>query len=419
MNLFMKIKDISLKDFNLFCKDFPLKSHYQTMNYALLMSEEGFEHEFIGYVDENDNIKAASLILFKTIKGRLKYGYAPKGFILDYFDFSLLLNFTNAVKDYYKRRNVCFIKINPEIAISEVLDDKRIFNGNEVIIQNLLKSGYIKLKDNLYFESMFPRFNGIIPLKEFDLANVNKNTRNKVKRSMLKGLVLEEAKRSGMDILENFIKRKRDCNQFYYKDYYNAFHHDDMVDLFLISIDPKEYLLNSRNLYEAEQEKNAKLNALLIKNNTNKNVNKKMMSDKKLLAYKNDIALATALNKKQEKIYIGGALVVRYFNRVNILISGYDKKYKSFNPNYFLHYKLIMHYQKDFDYLDLNGMTGDFDKKNPYYGLNQFKLGFKPKVYEFIGEFDLPIKMHAYKNLKSSGQLAKMFNKTNLKNLPK
>ena len=61
-------------------------------------------------------------------------------------------------------------------------------------------------------------------------------------------------------------------------------------------------------------------------------------------------------------------------------------------------------------------MTGDFSKENPYYGLNKFKLGFKPKVYEFIGEYDLIINSNIYRSMLKSGKLAKIFNKTDIKN---
>ena len=73
------------------------------------------------------------------------------------------------------------------------------------------------------------------------------------------------------------------------------------------------------------------------------------------------------------------------------------------------------YYQNKYTYFDLNGMTGDFTSENPYYGLNEFKLGFKPKVYEFIGEYDLIINEKKYKNLLVNGTLAKLFNKTDLK----
>ena len=404
----MKIKELSLNVFYDFVKKNPLASHYQTMNYAMLMSEQGYEHEFIGLINDYGRVCGASLILIKKINRTTKYGYAPKGFILDYFDRSLLEVFTKALINYYKKRKVCFIKLNPELAINQIdyNNNQTISTSNQLIKKYLNENGYIKLKDNLYFESIFPRFNGIVDLKNYSINNLDKNCRNKVRRSMAKGLELELASRSGMDILQKFIYKKRDCNAFYYKDYYNAFHQDDMIDLFLVSINAEKYLTNARKLYEEELERNSYYNEQLTKKSNQKNINKKMMSDKKL---------ATEINKKGEKIYIAGALVIRFLNRVQILISGYDKKYRLFDPNYFLHYKIIEYYKKDYSYLDLNGLTGDFTKDNPYHGLNQFKLGFNPKVYEFIGEYDLPIKNRKYQKLKNNGTLAKTFNKTNLK----
>ena len=79
--------------------------------------------------------------------------------------------------------------------------------------------------------------------------------------------------------------------------------------------------------------------------------------------------------------------------------------------NYFLHYQIIEYYKNNFKFIDLNGMTGDFTNNNPYKGLNDFKLGFKPHIYEFIGEFDFILNEHAYRNLIKKGLLAKEFNK--------
>ncbi len=417
----MKLKELTIQEFEDFTKKSPLCSHYQTSNYAIFMSENGYEYDLIGMEDEYGNLKAASLILFKKISLKLKYGYAPKGFILDYFNQDTLKEFTNLIKEYYYKKNIIFIKINPEIAIAEV-DPKsyaKTYNWNTEIRNYLEDNGYLKLKENLYFESKQPRFNGIINLKKASLNHYDKNTRTKIRRAIQKGLEIETAERSGIDILNNFIKKKREKNEFYYKDYYNIFHKNGMIDLFLISINTKEYLLNAKDAYEKELERNTKLNHNLIQNNTPKNINLKMNSDRKLLSYKNDVLEATERNSLHEKIYIAGALVIKYQNRIQILISGYDKKYKRFNPNHFLHHKIIEYYKDSYSYLDLNGMTGDFTKENPYYGLNKFKLGFKPNIYEFIGEYDLIINEKKYKKLLADGTLAKIFNKKQKNNLSK
>jgi len=409
----MEIKELTISEFEEFTKNSPLKNHYQTSEYAIFMSENGYEYDIIGMKDEYGNIKAASIILFQKIGLKNKYGYAPKGFILDYFNQNILNEFTNLLKDYYLKKKIIFIKINPEIAISE-LDPQsyaKTYNWNYSIRDYLDAAGYQKLKDNLYFESMLPRFNGIINLKTMNINHFEKNTRNKIKRSIKKGLEIETAERSGIDILYKFIKKKTKKNEFYYKDYYNIFHKKDMVDIFLVSINTKEYLLNAKEAYEKELEFNTKHNHNLIQNNNLKNINLKMNSDRKLLSYKNDVLEATERNSNQDKIYIAGALVLKYENRVQIITSGYDKKFKRFNPNYFLHYKIMEYYKNSYNYLDLNGMTGDFTKENPYYGLNKFKLGFKPNIYEFIGEYDLIIHEKKYKKMLSDGTLSKIFNK--------
>ena len=50
------------------------------------------------------------------------------------------------------------------------------YNQNIIIRDHLKEAGFSKLKDNLYFESIFPRFNGILNLTEYNFENLSKNT---------------------------------------------------------------------------------------------------------------------------------------------------------------------------------------------------------------------------------------------------
>ena len=413
----MSIRELTIDEFNAFVRNSPLGTHYQTFNYALLMGENGYEYELVGMFNEYNQLKAASLILFKNLKMHYKYGYAPKGFILDYFNQEIVSEFAALLKNYYKKKKVVFIKINPEIAISEIDKETglKTYNWNYNILGIMEKAGFKKLKDNLYFESILPRFSAVVSLKNYSMNSVSKNTRNKIRRAHHKGLHIELAEKSGIDILQKFIKNKRTINEYYYKDYYNVFKKDDMIDLFLVSIDSEEFLINSRELYEKELEINNRLVSLLNRENNKRNLNKKMDSDKKILNYKQDVKFATELNTKKDKVYIAGALFIKYQNRVQILMSGYDKKYKRFEANYYLHDEILKYYQKNYDYAELNGLTGDFSKDNPYLGLNEFKIGFNPRIYEYIGEFDLPLNEKKYLKMRSNGELAKIFNKPNQK----
>jgi len=263
----------------------------------------------------------------------------------------------------------------------------------------------------LYFESQLPRFNAIIDLKSFNSKEMSKNTKNKVKKGIRKGLVIEKYPKEYISEFYKFIKDKKNNSEFYYRDYYTAFEKSDNIDLFLVSIDYSSFLENSQYIYNVESERNNKLNEKLARKSSNKAINNKMNSDKILLGYKNDIMEATKGISDNKKIFLAGALVIKHNNTASILYSGYDVNYKRFAPNYFLHYNIIKHYKDDFDYLDLNGIVGDFQNENPYTGLNRFKLGFNPNIYEYIGEFDLIVEPKSYDILLRNGILAKEFNK--------
>lgn len=406
----MFIREMSLAEFKEFANTHFIGNFHESINYALIKAEEGFEYEFIAY--GADDIVGAALILYKKI-GSVYFGYSPRGFLIDYSNDYLLEDFTNKIKEYYKNRNFAFIKINPEIAIAKLNKDTMNFEYNEnyKIIDMLTKNGYKKLKNNMNFEALLPRVNAIIKLDGYDYNNLSKNTRNKVKKGIRKGLILEKANPDKLNIFYKFIKNKINRDEYYYNDFYNVFSKTLDVDLMLVKVDYKAFLINAQEAYNEELRRNASFNNKLITNNNANAINAKMNSDKALLSYKNDIAEASKNLNTGLETYIAGALVIKHQNRVIIQISGFNKAMSRFSPNYFLYYALIKYYQQEYKYLDLNGITADLSKENHYYGLNRFKMGFNPDVYEYIGEFDLVIDEKQYEKLLKSGLLAKEFNK--------
>lgn len=406
----MFIREMSLAEFKEFANTHFIGNFHESINYALIKAEEGFEYEFIAY--GADDIVGAALILYKKI-GSVYFGYSPRGFLIDYSNDYLLEDFTNKIKEYYKNRNFAFIKINPEIAIAKLNKDTMNFEYNEnyKIIDMLTKNGYKKLKNNMNFEALLPRVNAIIKLDGYDYNNLSKNTRNKVKKGIRKGLILEKANPDKLNIFYKFIKNKINRDEYYYNDFYNVFSKTLDVDLMLVKVDYKAFLINAQEAYNEELRRNASFNNKLITNNNANAINAKMNSDKALLSYKNDIAEASKNLNTGLETYVAGALVIKHQNRVIIQISGFNKAMSRFSPNYFLYYALIKYYQQEYKYLDLNGITADLSKENHYYGLNRFKMGFNPDVYEYIGEFDLVIDEKQYDKLLKSGLLAKKFNK--------
>ena len=407
----MKLRNLSIFEFDEYASNHPLGSYHQSSNYALLASELGYDYELLGLVDNNNTIHAASLILIKKLNMFYKYGYAPKGFLVDYYNPNLLCEFTKAIAKRYYKKNVAFIKINPEISIGTIDYKNKTINYNKnKNIENILSSlNFRRLEGNKHFETKIPKYNAIQILKQTNLKTISKHTRNKINKSIKNGLTLEKGNREDIEILYDFIKNKKNYSINHYFNYYNAFSKKYAIDIFLVKINFEECLINLREKYEKELKKNNDLVNKVMINPSQENLRRKLASDNALNTYNENITKTTKCLSENKTMYIAGAITIKYQNRVYILISGFNQSFKSYCPNYFLHYMLIEYYKRDFDFIDLNGITGDFSNTNPYKGLDEFKKGFNPIAFEYIGEYDFIINEGLYKTLEQSGILAKEF----------
>ena len=65
-----------------------------------------------------------------------------------------------------------------------------------------------------------------------DIAKFAKNTRNKIKKGIRKGLVLEKASQDKINILAKFLKDNINKGTFYYHDLYSVFEKNLMMLIF-------------------------------------------------------------------------------------------------------------------------------------------------------------------------------------------
>lgn len=405
----MRIRELTIQAFEEYTKNSPLKNYMQSVEYARFMGENKYNYDYIGLVDDAGVILAASLILWKKIGLNMRYGYAPKGFLINYYDENLLKVFTDKLKEYYAKKNMVFIKINPEIVVGEVNPKTFEFkdNPNMRLKTDIQRFGFLKLKDNLYFESINPRFNAYIDLKNTDLKNYSKANRNKVRNSRRKGLYVEKG--SEKDIEEFYGALRPQNSLSHYKTMYNLF--GDKLDLILVRVNYENFIKNSQYLYEVELDQNNLYNEILHRSHREADLHRKMASDSRLCTIKNEIVTATEGLRTSDNRIVAAALVIKYGSRAHVVESMFTRECANLNPNYFLYDSLIENYKTDFDFLDINGVSGDFKRTSPYHGLNNFKLGFNPRVFEYIGEFDFIINRPLYDGLLSSGRLAQELNK--------
>ena len=61
----------------------------------------------------------------------------------------------------------------------------------------------------MYFEAQLPRFNAFINLKKYSSKEFDKNTKNKIKKGIRKGLTFEKCSKNKIHYFTSFIKNKK------------------------------------------------------------------------------------------------------------------------------------------------------------------------------------------------------------------
>ena len=187
-----------------------------------------------------------------------------------------------------------------------------------------------------------------------------------------------------------------------------------MIDLLLVKLNYAEYTKFMQKEYNEKLEINEQINMEFNENPNNLELyNKKMESDKIINDISKNITIINNRMKEDTNSEIlGSAFVIKYENRINILISGQKNDFNNIDVKTFIFYKIIEKYKKEnYLYLDMNGITGDMTDTNPYKDVNDFKLKFNPTTFEYIGEFDLIINKPLHQLLWSTGKIQKEFYK--------
>lgn len=397
----MQIITLTEQQFDDYAVNHRNKSFYQSSSYGKLMSNHGFNSHYIGFVDDKKELKAASLILYRKIFANYKFAYAPRGFLIDYSDSKLLVDFTTQLKKLLRKQQFIFIKIDPFVEYTERnKKGEPIIKENMQIIDHLKTLGYKHMTLNKNFETLKPRTNAVIKLDksaETLFNSFDKSLRSKIRSAVRKGIVINKGTRENIEDIHHLIGKKHSRKLEYYYDYYDVFNKKDMIDIYFATINPNIYLNNARHFYDKELDTNSHLTEQLQNSkakDNNKLLNKKMESDRILNIYKNQIIEGTKImkNYKETDNIVAATIVIRYDKVLYFLIDGYNIKYKNFNPNHLLKWEIIKEYaKKGYYYINLNGISSDFTKNGKYAGINNFKLAFSSTITELIGEFDLPI----------------------------
>lgn len=403
----MKIVTLKESEFENFASQHKYSNYYQTINYAKLMKDEGYDYHIVGFLNNSNEIIGASILLYKKCFMNYKMAYAPFGFLIDYTNSDLIDELTDRLKKLLIKQKFIYLKLNPLVKCSERDKEGNITAYNPEInniLEILQKNDYLHKGFNNFFENEKPRWNAIVKLNttnEKIYENFNKQTRNKISKATRSGIEMIKGNEEDLKIFYEFVKKKHNHTLKYYKNMYKNFGNN--ITLYLAKINPELYVKNNEEALQKETILNDTFNEKLQKlsrtnNDITRILNKKMESDKKLSIYQRNFVKASKMkSENSDGIIIGGMLVIKNNKNATVVIEGFDEDYTDFNPNYLLKWEVIKELnQENFEIFNLNGIVGEFKEKNRYTGLNEMKLGFSTNIVEYIGEFDLIINKPIY-----------------------
>jgi lipid II:glycine glycyltransferase (peptidoglycan interpeptide bridge formation enzyme) len=397
----MKIVELQAEQFKNFENNFPYRNFYQTEEYGMLMNRHQFNDYYLGLEDDNGNILAATLILVKRGAFGYKWGYCPRGYLINFKDIELLKQFSILLRDFLKKRNFMYITLDPILIYKSRDNHGNIIPGidNTEIFNTLIEVGYEHKGFNLNFENIKPRWNAVSIFNDDDIIfnKFNKDIRNKIRKAMNYGIEIYEGTPEDIRTFYEFVEEKHTRKFNYYLDMYEIFGKENMFKIYLANLNTAKFVEKAKDLYEKEEIVNNEINEELLSNNNfnsrNNILKRKEHSDRLLNTYKQNIIKATNLYKQYPSgKVIGGTAIIKYNKEIFFLIFGNDKNFKSYCSTHLMLYQIMEKYHKEgFNKFNLNGISGDFDHENDLTGLTKFKLGFNAHIEEYLGEFTLTI----------------------------
>ena len=412
----MILKEITKKTFKNFADKHEQITFHQTSEWANLKSGNGWNSYYLGLYDKN-KLQAVTLLLSKElpfIKKRMFY--SPRGFLIDYYNKDLLKIFTKEVSSFIKANKGIFLKIDPYVQYQQRDNNGDIVSdgfNHHIAVENLTSLGFKHFGFNKMQDTLQPRWLHVIDTENRSLDDVMKDMDSKTRQILRKnekcGITTREITKEELPIFKDIMQHTSERREFidrplsYYEQMWDSLHDSGILKIYLSTINFTTYKKNVDNdlkqLREEIDDRTHKKENNLLKMNEKKYQTKQEQDKKEIERL---MKLRTEIDEYIEqygtKVTLGGIMFLIYENEVLSLFGGSDARLMNFQSAYTLHFEGIKlavngHYKK----YNFYGITGDFRKENPLYGLYLFKKSFGGNVEELIGEFDLIISPLWYK----------------------
>lgn len=396
----MKIIKLTELQFKNYSKIHSQRNYFQTIEYGNFITREKYKNIYLGLLDDEDNVVAATLLCYETIKNKYNIGYIPGGFLLDLNKKDLTKAFIEYFGEYLKANNFIYARVYPYFSI-RVYDKKlNLLKDKEYKVDNLKENNVTFVN----YKSEFSKYHAILKIEgskiEDVFSSLSYKAKREIKKSSLMGIKIYQGTIEDIETFYDLIKDDEDRDIEYYKNLATDFStNDNKFEVYFAKINTKTYLNNYLNLEKKEKEINYNLNNMLINNNSTKILQKKMASDSKLASYRKEIIKATNIHKEYpDGTILSTVAIIRNNREINFVNSGYNKDLKQIYSISSLKWEIIKKYYatgyKTFDIGEIPNSLND--KNSPYFGLFVNNSILSNRIIEYSKNYDIIANKYLY-----------------------
>ena len=371
----MKIIKLEYSEFDNYSKNHILHTYYQSSNYGELMRNYGYEPQYYGFTNDNNELIGASLILTKKLFLGYKYCIIPGTILINYEDNNLVGRITIMLKKLLLQNNVIALKV----------EATSLNSINKVrLLETMEANGY-----SFHNNHSKAKYDAIL-----NIHTSTENLYNACDRSIK--IKLQTAKRFGVEIIPGddksmnvFYKLVKE-NSSYHKCLKKSFQKN--YNTYFIRLDTKMYLENAAKAYKYQRNKKDIINNKLLKKlqDRSKIVQAKIVQDKLFSTSQNALKKALNIAKNNPNGIIIGACATITDNKEVVMICNYKNRiYNSVSPNHFLKWAIIQ------DYANRNFRTFRVEKIDRNEAIEMQK--YNAEIIEHPGHFVLVTNKLMYK----------------------
>jgi len=341
----MQPADLNSSEWNKIVSNFAGAHILQSWEWGEFKAANGWKvHRFV-WKDDYQIYAAAQLLekeqRFITFKGLPGILYSPRGPILDWNKPEIVREVLDDIQEYGKSRNSIFLKIDPEVEISDEVAPSLPLGQQKSrvdVVSTLMGRGWNFSRDQIQFRNTVWVD---LSFSETELLNsMKQKTRYNIRLAERKGVRIRKANPADFTCL------------------YELYAKTGIRDGFIIR--PKEYYLTLWNL--------------LFENN-----------------------MATALIADVDDTLCAGLFLFYFANKAWYFYGMSSDVHREKMPNYLLQWEAIkLAKSLGCKIYDLWGAPNTMDESDPMWGVYRFKEGLGGKLVKTIGAWDFPEKKVLY-----------------------